>query len=107
MVYAFGLIFAAIIYDSMITFFKRIFERKNVTEAHREHLYQRLVILGYTHRQVGTLYFLASLIFGILAIMFMATSYFVYRIIIISVVLAILLFASVVVSKIEKVKPNE
>lgn len=44
------------IFDSLVTFFKRLFARQNVFSAHREHIYQRLVQSGMSHGQVTTVY---------------------------------------------------
>lgn len=44
------------VFDSTFTFFRRLRFGENVFEAHRSHLYQRLVLLGYTHRSVSLLY---------------------------------------------------
>lgn len=71
MFYAFSLVFAVIIFDSMFTFFKRAAEKKNVTAAHREHLYQRLVRSGFSHRQVSSLYYLLASFSGACALLFM------------------------------------
>ena len=64
------LIFAPLIYDSMVTFTRRGFQGKNVIEAHREHLYQRLIILGMSHRDVSLIYYALSLLFGLLALLY-------------------------------------
>ncbi len=44
------------IFDTIITFANRILRRERVWEAHREHIYQRLVIAGFSHRAVTILY---------------------------------------------------
>jgi UDP-N-acetylmuramyl pentapeptide phosphotransferase/UDP-N-acetylglucosamine-1-phosphate transferase len=44
------------VFDSTFTFLRRLRFGQNVFQAHRSHLYQRLVILGYTHRSVSLLY---------------------------------------------------
>mgnify|MGYP006195283207 CR=1 FL=1 len=47
----------------MLTFFRRLFRGEKVWNAHREHLYQRMVIGGRTHQIVTVIYGgLASLI---------------------------------------------
>lgn len=48
--------------DTVITLLKRILERKRFWEAHREHLYQRLVIAGTTHATVSRMYGLIAAI---------------------------------------------
>ena len=44
------------VFDTIFTFFRRLEHRENVFSAHRSHLYQRLVISGYSHRTVTLLY---------------------------------------------------
>ena len=44
------------IMDAGVTFIRRALKRENVFAAHRTHLYQRLVIGGYTHAQISALY---------------------------------------------------
>lgn len=44
------------VFDSIFTFFRRLRNRENIFQAHRSHLYQRLVISGYGHRTVTLLY---------------------------------------------------
>ncbi len=44
------------VFDSAFTFSRRLRRREDVFAAHRSHLYQRLVIVGYTHRFVTLLY---------------------------------------------------
>lgn len=43
-------------FDAFYTFLRRLARRENVFAAHRSHLYQRLVIAGYSHRTVASLY---------------------------------------------------
>jgi Fuc2NAc and GlcNAc transferase len=44
------------IMDAGVTFIRRALQRENVFAAHRTHLYQRLVIGGYSHAKVSVLY---------------------------------------------------
>ena len=44
------------VFDTLFTFFRRLKNRENVFAAHRSHLYQRLVISGYSHQTVTLLY---------------------------------------------------
>jgi UDP-N-acetylmuramyl pentapeptide phosphotransferase/UDP-N-acetylglucosamine-1-phosphate transferase len=59
---AFKLALAAILplwpflFDSTFTILRRLRRGENVFSAHRSHLYQRLVIAGYTHASVSLLY---------------------------------------------------
>jgi Fuc2NAc and GlcNAc transferase len=52
------------LFDTIYTLVRRLAKRENVFEAHRSHLYQRLVIAGWSHGTVTTLYGLASLVAG-------------------------------------------
>ncbi|MBE2225459.1 MAG: glycosyltransferase family 4 protein [Anaerolineae bacterium] len=56
------------IFDTGFTFCRRLIKRENVFAAHRSHLYQRLVINGYSHRFVTLLYIGLALIGVILGI---------------------------------------
>jgi len=61
------------VFDSLLTFFRRLFRGHRVWEAHREHIYQRLVISGWSHARVALFYgTLAGLLSGttLLAIIF-------------------------------------
>lgn len=44
------------LFDSSFTFLLRLSRGENVFAAHRSHLYQRLIIVGYSHRWVSSLY---------------------------------------------------
>jgi UDP-N-acetylmuramyl pentapeptide phosphotransferase/UDP-N-acetylglucosamine-1-phosphate transferase len=44
------------VFDTIFTFLRRLRKGENVFSAHRSHLYQRLVIAGYSHRFVTLLY---------------------------------------------------
>ena len=55
------------IMDAGITFIRRAVKRENVFSAHRTHLYQRLVIGGYSHAKVSLLYVALTLLAGLLS----------------------------------------
>ena len=44
------------IFDTAFTIVRRLRRRENIFQAHRSHLYQRLVIAGWSHRAVASLY---------------------------------------------------
>ena len=56
------------ILDTSLTLLRRLRNRENVFEAHRSHLYQRLVIAGWSHATVAVLYGAASLVAGVAAL---------------------------------------
>lgn len=64
-------IFAPVIYDSMFTFFNRVFRKEKFTTPHKEHLYQQLVILGFSHRVVSSFYYMLAMLAGTSALLFM------------------------------------
>ena len=56
-----------IIMDAGVTFIGRLIRRENVFAAHRSHLYQRLVSVGYKHETVSSLYIVLTLLAGLLS----------------------------------------
>ncbi len=56
------------VFDASFTFIRRALRHENVFEAHRSHLYQRLVILGRSHRSVTVLYSILAILGGALAV---------------------------------------
>ena len=44
------------IFDTLYTLARRLRRKENVFQAHRSHLYQRLVIAGWSHRATSSLY---------------------------------------------------
>lgn len=45
------LIFSPFIVDASLTLLRRLFRGERIWQAHREHYYQRLVLLGWSHRK--------------------------------------------------------
>jgi UDP-N-acetylmuramyl pentapeptide phosphotransferase/UDP-N-acetylglucosamine-1-phosphate transferase len=58
------LLFGPFLFDAGITLLRRWRRGERLTEAHRSHLYQRLVGAGQSHRQVTITYYLLSLLGG-------------------------------------------
>jgi UDP-N-acetylmuramyl pentapeptide phosphotransferase/UDP-N-acetylglucosamine-1-phosphate transferase len=50
------------IFDSGLTFLRRLWKRENVFAPHRSHLYQRLILAGQTHARVALLYGVLALV---------------------------------------------
>jgi UDP-GlcNAc:undecaprenyl-phosphate GlcNAc-1-phosphate transferase len=44
------------IFDTSLTLLRRLLAGENIFQAHRSHLYQRLLIAGWSHRAVASLY---------------------------------------------------
>jgi Fuc2NAc and GlcNAc transferase len=57
------------LFDTVFTLMRRLVGRKKVWEAHREHVYQRLIIWGWEHRHVAALYGGASAILSALTLL--------------------------------------
>ncbi len=55
------------IMDAGVTFIRRALNRENVFESHRTHLYQRLVVGGYSHAKISALYISLTLLAGALS----------------------------------------
>ncbi|HXI13986.1 MAG TPA: glycosyltransferase family 4 protein [Thermoanaerobaculia bacterium] len=49
------------LFDTTLTFIRRLYRRENAFAAHRSHLYQRLNIAGYSHNWISTLYILLAI----------------------------------------------
>lgn len=62
------LIFAPFIYDTTLTLILRWRRGERLHEAHRSHLYQRLIAHGQGHRQVSLTYYGLNLVLGLLGI---------------------------------------
>ena len=56
------------VFDTILTFLRRLRLGENVFSAHRSHLYQRLVIVGYTHQFVSLLYSGMALLGSVFAV---------------------------------------
>jgi UDP-N-acetylmuramyl pentapeptide phosphotransferase/UDP-N-acetylglucosamine-1-phosphate transferase len=54
--------------DGIFTFLRRLKNRENVLQAHRSHLYQRLVIAGHSHTRVTVVYGCLALLGAVLVI---------------------------------------
>jgi Fuc2NAc and GlcNAc transferase len=56
------------LFDTAFTIVRRLRNGENIFVAHRSHLYQRLVIAGYTHRTVTSVYIVLALVGLLLAV---------------------------------------
>jgi UDP-N-acetylmuramyl pentapeptide phosphotransferase/UDP-N-acetylglucosamine-1-phosphate transferase len=55
-------------FDASFTVVRRLLRGENILRAHRTHLYQRLVITGWSHRAVTVLYTGLAVVGGLLAV---------------------------------------
>ena len=58
------LVFGSFLYDAGFTMLRRLRRGEKLYEAHRSHLYQRLVIAGQSHRRVSLTYYAMSTMLG-------------------------------------------
>ena len=58
------------LFDATVTLLKRMPKGKKWLEPHREHFYQRLIFLGYSHRQVTSLYCGLGIPLGFMALLY-------------------------------------
>jgi len=76
--------------DTTYTLLRRIKRGENILEAHRSHIYQRLVIAGYSHRFVTLIYVSLASIGTVIALLWYKRVPFVS---VVAILLPILLFA--------------
>ncbi len=62
------LVFSPFIVDASVTLAKRTLRGVKITEAHREHYYQRLIQMGWGHRNVALLEYALMLAAGVSAL---------------------------------------
>jgi len=62
------LVFSPFIMDASVTLMKRSWRRAKITEAHREHYYQRAIQMGSSHRDVALIEYVLMLGVGISAL---------------------------------------
>ena len=59
-----AVIFSSFILDATVTLFKRLLRAERVWEAHREHYYQRLIRMGFSHQNTALIEYGLMLISG-------------------------------------------
>lgn len=64
------LLFSVYLFDSGFTFLRRLRNRENVFQAHRSHLYQRLVRSGMGHPSVTLIYVFCHIVAGSVALVY-------------------------------------
>lgn len=60
------------VFDSVFTFIRRAGRFEKVWQAHREHLYQRLVRSSYSHKKTTLVYGLSSLVVSAATVIWLA-----------------------------------
>ena len=62
-------IFAPFVLDASVTLMRRVLRRERIWQAHRSHYYQRLVLAGWSHRQLAVAEYGLMLVTAALAVM--------------------------------------
>jgi UDP-GlcNAc:undecaprenyl-phosphate GlcNAc-1-phosphate transferase len=62
------LVFSPFVADATMTLFKRAWRRENLAQAHRSHYYQRLVQMGWGHRNTAIIEYALMLLAGVSAL---------------------------------------
>ena len=62
------LVFSPFVVDATLTLFKRMRNRENLTQAHRSHYYQRLVQMGWGHRNTAIAEYVLMFAVGVSAL---------------------------------------
>ena len=65
------ILFWLFLWDSLLTLLKRIWRGEKVWQAHRGHIYQRLVGSGFSHQYVTCLYSILSILNGSLLLLWL------------------------------------
>lgn len=68
------LVFSPFIVDATVTLMQRALRREKVWQAHREHLYQKLVRMGWTHRRLAFAEYALMLVCSVSAFALMQTN---------------------------------
>ncbi len=63
------LVFSPFIVDATVTLFKRLLRGERIWQAHREHYYQRLVLMGWGHKKTALAAYLLMFLTGFAALL--------------------------------------
>lgn len=64
-----GVIFSSFIIDATVTLFKRLLRGERFWEAHREHYYQRLIQMGWSHKRMAFVEYILMSASGFIAML--------------------------------------
>ena len=64
---AFLILLGVFVFDATFTLVRRLLKRKRITQAHREHLYQKLILAGWSHGKVAVLIGAMAFVAAVLA----------------------------------------
>ncbi|MFT5316424.1 MAG: UDP-GlcNAc:undecaprenyl-phosphate GlcNAc-1-phosphate transferase [Candidatus Krumholzibacteriia bacterium] len=88
------------LYDGGYTLLNRLFHRRNPFHAHRSHLYQRLVVKGYSHQNITAAYALWMVACGTAAYVLPSCSLLMAKTIVVGVVIGSVVYTVVTVMQV-------
>lgn len=71
------LVFSPFIVDATVTILKRMFNGEKIWQAHKSHYYQRLILMGWTHKKTAIVEYFLMLFVGCTAISIVECSSFI------------------------------
>ena len=89
------LVFSPFIVDASVTLVRRALRREQVWQAHRSHYYQRVVLLGATHRQLAVAAWGLMLAMAVLAFVLQGWPHYTLGLLILSAVLYASIFLAI------------
>jgi UDP-GlcNAc:undecaprenyl-phosphate GlcNAc-1-phosphate transferase len=98
----FVILLSPFLYDVIFTLFRRMQRRENILRAHRSHLYQRLLIAGFSHAQVLRIVGATFVISGLLAFAYSRSSSDLIRVLLLLACALLLVTYTLLVILIEK-----
>ncbi len=98
------LVFAPFVLDASVTLLRRLLRGERFWEAHREHYYQRLIRMGWSHRRTAWVYYALMLTTGLTAYSTLFLSAPLFILIVVLVVLGIVVSLMRVVDRLWSAK---
>lgn len=91
----------AFVFDSTYTLLRRVRRGENILRAHRSHLYQRLVLLGWTHGRVDLALLGVNLLLGLGAFLYLRGNAW-PAFLVLALVLAVLIYGTVRIERADR-----
>lgn len=89
------LVFSPFIVDASVTLIRRALRGEKVWQAHRSHYYQRIVLLGATHKQLALSAYGLMLLMAVMAMVLLAKPEFAMMIFILAAMIYLVIFGAI------------
>lgn len=89
------LVFSPFIVDASVTLIRRALRGEKVWQAHRSHYYQRVVLLGATHKQLALSAYGLMLLMAVMAMVLLAKPEFAVMIFILAAMIYLVIFGAI------------